>query len=213
MQRYRDYVFVKVCGITAPDDALAAAAAGADAVGLIFAESPRRVTIEAAAAVVAVLPRGVRAVGVFRAAPPTDVLRTVRAAGLGGVQLHDPESPVAVAEIRGSVPFVLVATAGGSLDSASAERWRADAVLVDAAVPGSGSAWEWSRFRAPSGPVRVVLAGGLGPDNVALGIAAVRPWGVDASSALEDSPGRKNHDAVRRFVAAAKSAAGTLSAC
>ena len=213
MQRYRDGVFVKVCGITVPDDALAAAAAGADAVGLIFAESPRRVTVEAAAAVVAALPRSVRAVGVFRAAPATDVIRTVRAAGLGGVQLHDPGSPDVVAEIRGSVPFALVAVAGGSPDCASAERWRADAVLVDAAVPGSGSAWEWSRFSAPCGPVRVVLAGGLGPDNVASGIAAVRPWGVDASSALEDSPGRKNHDAVRRFVAAAKSAAGTLSAC
>lgn len=206
-------MFVKVCGITVPDDARVAAAAGADAVGLIFAESPRRVTVEAAAAVVAALPRGVRAVGVFRAATTTEVLRTVRAAGLDGVQLHDPESTGAVAEIRGSVPFVLVAVAGGSPECTSAERWRADAVLVDAAVPGSGSAWEWSRFSPPSGPVRVVLAGGLGPDTVAAGIAAVRPWGVDASSALEDSPGRKSHDAVRRFVAAAKSAAGTLSAC
>lgn len=206
-------MFVKVCGITVPDDARAAAAAGADSVGLIFAESPRRVTVETAAAVVAALPRSVRAVGVFRGAPVTEVLRTVRAVGLAGVQLHDPESPGAVAEIRGSVPFVLVAVAGGSPDCASAERWRADAVLVDGVVPGSGSAWEWTRFRAPSGPVRVVLAGGLGPDNVASGIAAVRPWGVDASSALEDSPGRKNHEAVRRFVAAAKSAAGTLSAC
>jgi phosphoribosylanthranilate isomerase len=206
-------VFVKVCGITVLDDALAAAGAGADAIGLIFAESPRRVTVEVAAAVVSALPRGVRAIGVFRSTAATEVLRTVRAAGLGGVQLHDPESPDAVTEIRRSVPFVLVATAGGSQECASAERWRADAVLVDAAVPGSGSAWEWSRFRAPSGPVRVVLAGGLGPDNVALGIAAVRPWGVDASSALEDSPGRKNHAAVRRFVTAAKSAAGTLSPC
>lgn len=213
MQRYRDGVFVKVCGITVPGDALAVAGAGADAVGLIFAESPRRVTVEAATAVVAALPRSVRAVGVFRAAPATEVLRTVRAVGLGGVQLHEPGSPDVVAEIRRSVPFVLVAVAGGSPDCAPAERWRADAVLVDAAVPGSGSAWEWSRFRAPSGPVRVVLAGGLGPDNVAAGIAAVHPWGVDASSALEDSPGRKNHDAVRRFVAAAKSATGTLSAC
>lgn len=206
-------MFVKVCGITGPEDALVAADAGADAVGLIFAESPRRVSVEAAAEVVAALPLGVRAIGVFRSATTSEVLRVVRAAGLGGAQLHDPGSPDAVAEIRQSVPFVLVAVAGGSPDCASAERWRADAVLVDAAVPGSGSAWEWARFRTPSGPVRVVLAGGLGPDNVASGIAAVRPWGVDASSALEDSPGRKNHDAVRRFVVAAKSATGTLSSC
>lgn len=206
-------MFVKVCGITVPDDARAAAAAGADAIGLIFAESPRRVSVEAAAAVVAALPRGVRAVGVFRAAATREVLRTVRAAGLDGVQLHDPASPSAVSEIRRSVPFVLAATTGGSPECASAERWRADAVLIDAAVPGSGAAWDWSRFVGPHGPVRVVLAGGLGPDNVASGIAAVRPWGVDASSALEDSPGRKNHDAIRRFVAAAKGAAGTLTTC
>jgi phosphoribosylanthranilate isomerase len=206
-------VFIKVCGITLPDDALAAVDAGADAIGLIFAPSPRQVTIDAASAVVASLPRGVRAVGVFRGTSTEEVLRTVHDAGLGGVQLHDVVSPQTVAEIRRSLPFVLVAVDGNSPECSSAERWRADAVLVDAAVPGSGSAWEWARFVRPTGPVRVVLAGGLGPDNVAAGIAAVRPWGVDASSVLEDSPGRKNHDAVRRFVTAARAAAGTLTRC
>ena len=206
-------MFVKVCGITVPDDAKAAVDAGADAIGLIFAPSPRNVSLDAAAAVVAALPDAVRAIGVFRGATPRDVLRTVQAVGLAGVQLHDAGSPDDVAEIRRAVPFVLVAVAGGSADCASAERLRADAVLVDAAVPGSGAAWEWSRFRRPDGPVRIVLAGGLGPDNVAAGIAAVRPWGVDASSALEDAPGRKDHGAVRRFVAAARAAAGTLTPC
>lgn len=206
-------MFVKVCGVTSVDDARAAVDAGADAIGVIVAESPRRVSLSRASDIARALPRGVRCIGVFRDAPADDVVAAVRAAGLHGAQLHGSEDPEVVARIRSAVPFVIRAFAAGSGDVASAERWRADAVLVDASTPGSGSTWDWRVFDRPRGTVRIVLAGGLGPGNVAAGIRELRPWGVDASSALELEPGRKDHDAVRRFVAAARAAGDTLTAC
>ena len=192
---------------------MVAAGAGADAVGVIFADSPRRVHPGDVDAIVRRLPASVRCIGVFRDAPLDVVVRAVRVSGLTGVQLHGSEDPEYVSRVRESVPFVLTAFGADSPDVAFAERWRADAVLLDARSPGSGATWEWGRFVRPTGPVRIVLAGGLDADNVAAGVVAVRPWGVDASSALEVAPGRKDHDAVRRFVAAARVAGDTLTAC
>jgi len=206
-------VFVKVCGITSAKDAVAAVDAGVDAIGLVFADSPRRVPIETAAAIVGSISPFVRCVGVFQNAPPDDVLDVVHRAGLAGVQLHGTYGPDDIAVIRSTVPFVMWACAAESPDVAIAERWRADAVLIDAARPGSGTAWDWSRFGNPSGVVRVVLAGGLSADNVGAGIAALRPWGVDASSALEHEPGVKDHELMWRFVAAARAGGSTLTTC
>jgi phosphoribosylanthranilate isomerase len=202
-------VKVKVCGITNPDDARVAADAGADAIGLIFAESPRRVSVERAREVAAALPEGVLKVGVFVDADPGEVLRIAREVGLDYAQLHGDEPPEALAEIRdGGVGVMKALRVRNAEALAAVERYEADLFLLDAwsakARGGTGARFDWELAKSLRGRDNIVVSGGLGPENVREAIEYFEPYGVDASSSLEERPGKKNGERVRRFVGAAR---------
>ena len=193
-------MMVKICGITNRDDAQAAIDGGAAAIGFNFyPASPRYISPEAAAAIIAALPGNVWKVGVFVDETPEAVTRTARQTGLDIAQLHGRESPAqyppdmrvwkALRVRDGIVPQ--------SLDCP------AEAVLLDG--PASGVVFDWAR--APHGVPKLILAGGLDAGNVRQAIEQVRPWGVDACSRLEVSPGRKDHLKMTAFLKAALAAA------
>jgi phosphoribosylanthranilate isomerase len=198
---------VKVCGITGPEDALTAASAGADAIGLIFApESRRCVTTEGARAITAALPPFVTPVGVFVNEPRERITQIAETCGLGALQLHGEEPPEAC---RGwSLPVVKVFRVGADFDPEVLARYHGCAFLLDAALPGArggtGTTCDWDRAADAVAHGPVILSGGLGPENVGEAIARVGPYGVDASSGLERAPGVKDPDKVRAFVTHAK---------
>ncbi|MHB1598363.1 MAG: phosphoribosylanthranilate isomerase [Acidimicrobiales bacterium] len=199
-------MFVKICGITTEEDALLAVAMGADAVGFVFAPSPRQVAVGKVAEIVRRLPAEIVTVGVFRDALPARVVEVVLAAGLGAAQLHGSESPEECAEVAEHVPMVLKAVAAQDPGLAAASRYKVTAILVDAPSPGSGRVFDWRLAEHVPGVRRLVLAGGLTPGNVGEAIRRVRPWGVDVSSGVESSPGHKDPSKVRAFVQAARGA-------
>jgi phosphoribosylanthranilate isomerase len=204
---------VKICGLTRIEDALAAADAGADAVGFVFvAGTPRTVAVDCAAAIARALPPFVARVGVFADAPAALMEETAERAGLDWLQLHGDETPETCAAIRR--PWYKAHRVGAGFDPAGVRRWGGPAFLLDSGVAGlrggSGRGFDWSVARAAGAFGRVILAGGLTPDNVAEAIAAARPWAVDVSSGVEESPGIKDRDRVVRFVAAARAAAAAL---
>jgi phosphoribosylanthranilate isomerase len=199
-------VFVKVCGVTCEEDALIAVAMGADAVGFVFAPSPRQVFAAAVAQITARLPAQVVTVGVFRDETPERVVEIVHEAGLTGAQLHGHESPDDVALVAKDVRHVIKAFAATSAALGQASRYAADAILIDGPDPGSGRLFDWRLAEGVPRSRRVILAGGLSGDNVGDAIRRVRPWGVDASSGLEREPGRKDPRLVRAFVRAARDA-------
>jgi phosphoribosylanthranilate isomerase len=205
-------VFVKVCGITSPEDAVAAAEAGADAIGLVFwPRSPRVVTIEQARAIGDALPPFVMRVGVFVDAGRDEMARVADAARLDLLQLHGDEPPEALDDLpRRALKAVRV---GDGFAPADALRYegRAAGLLLDTKAPGApggtGRAFDWSLARGVREKARfLLLAGGLTPENVRAALEAVRPDGVDASSSLEETPGRKDHARVRAFVSAVRAA-------
>jgi phosphoribosylanthranilate isomerase len=201
-------MFVKVCGTTSEEDALLAVAMGADAVGFIFAPSPRQVAPRLVNDIVRRLPPEILTVGVFRDEVPDRVIEIVQKTGLRAAQLHGHESPEQTHRVKERVPVVFKAFAAGDLGVRQARAYRADAVLVDNPKPGSGHVFDWSLAEDVPGGLRLMLAGGLGPDNVADAIHTVRPWGVDACSGLEASPGKKDPRKLRAFIANAKEAGG-----
>lgn len=200
-------LFVKICGITSEEDALIAVAMGANAVGFVFAPSPRQMSPAAVAAITRRLHPEVMTVGVFRDALPERVVEIVQSAGLRGAQLHGDESIEDCALIASHVGFVVKAFSAGSSRLARAAEYRAHALLVDAPVPGSGKVFDWRLTEAAPQSRRLILAGGLTPDNVGAAIRRVRPWGVDVSSGVESSPGVKDPLKVKAFVQAARAAA------
>ncbi len=205
----RTMVKVKVCGITNIGDARVAAEAGADAIGLVFAESPRRVGIEEAREVAAALPGGVLKVGVFVDEEPGEVLRIAREVGLDFAQLHGDEGPEAVTEVRaGGVRVMRALRVRDAGTLAEMERYEADLFLLDAysekARGGTGEMFDWGLAKTLRGRDNIVVSGGLAPENVREAIGLFGPYGVDASSSLEDAPGKKNEERVRRFVLAAR---------
>ncbi len=193
-------VFVKICGTTSEEDALLAVAMGADAVGFIFAPSLRQVTPTVAADIAKRLPREVLTVGVFRDEAPARVVEIVNHAGLRAAQLHGHESAEAARWVRARVPFVIQAFPAGSPAVAGARDHGVDAVMIDAARPGSGQVFDWSLADGVPDGMRLVLAGGLTPDNVADAVRAVRPYAVDVCSGVETAPGRKSFPLMRRLV-------------
>jgi len=203
-------MIVKICGITRLDDARHAVDHGADALGFVFwPKSPRYIVPERAAEIIATLPAHVTAVGVFVNESVEGIRDVAARAGIGAVQLHGDETPDYAAAL--TWPVWRAVTWEG-VDEISAV-WPADTMwLLDAADPvrrgGTGITVNWPRAAAVARTHRVVLAGGLTPENVAEAIAVVRPYGVDVSSGVEDSPGVKNLDKVERFLAGARSAFG-----
>lgn len=198
-------MFVKICGITTEEDALLAIALGADAIGFVFAPSSRQIAPARAAEIVARLPTDVLTVGVFRDELPDRVIQIVTRTGLRAAQLHGTETPAMVARVKTDVPVVFKAVVAGTENAANALRYGADAVLIDAPTPGSGQVFDWSLAEDAPRELRVIMAGGLNPDNVADAIAKVRPFGVDVSSGVEREPGHKDPLKLRDFIAAARS--------
>lgn len=192
---------IKICGITALEDALEACDAGADALGFNFwPRSPRYIDPERAARIIERLPGNVFAVGVFVDEPAERIDEIAAAAGIEIAQLH---GGCGVPRLR----WWKALEAGPEL-ARQMEQFEAEAFLVDtppgALRGGTGRTFDWSLVRGLPG--RVVLAGGLGPDNVREAIAVARPWGVDACSRLESAPGRKDAARVREFVRAVREA-------
>ena len=200
-------MFIKICGITTEDDALLAVAMGADAVGFVFAPSPRQIAVKRAYDISRRLPPEILTVGVFRDEHPNRVIEMVHDAGLKAAQLHGHESPADVAAVSASVRFVVKAVVAGSTDARHADRFGTGLVLLDAPAPGSGKVFDWSLAGDVATGPRIILAGGLTPDNVADAITQARPWGVDVSSGVESEPGRKDPRLLRTFIATARSTA------
>jgi phosphoribosylanthranilate isomerase len=201
-------MFLKICGITRLSDALHAVEHGAGALGFVFwPQSPRYIAPERAAGIIASLPPDVDAVGVFVNEAVDGIRAIVATTGISAVQLHGDEPPDYAAAL--GWPVLKAITVGEAEGAAGA--WPAGTTfLMDAADPvrrgGTGMAVDWQQAAAAARGRRVVLAGGLTPDNVAAAIATVRPFGVDVSSGVEDAPGVKNQDKVARFLASARSA-------
>jgi phosphoribosylanthranilate isomerase len=200
---------VKICGITNAGDARAAVDAGADAVGLIFADSPRRVSLEEARRISIALPENIIRVGVFVDEEPAEIVRIFREVGLDLAQLHGDETPEAVSALRED--GVKVMKALRVRDAASLEAldgYGADLFLLDTYSErvrgGTGERFDWEVAKSARGRDNIVVSGGLGPENVSEAVEFFEPYGVDASSSLEDGPGKKNVERVRRFVLAAR---------
>jgi phosphoribosylanthranilate isomerase len=219
-------IWVKICGNTSLEDAWLAVEAGADAVGFIFAASPRHVTAEQVASITSRLPHAIEKIGVFVDSPLDQIEATVRNCGLTGVQLHADGGPELPSQLRNRLGpgLRILRVIHFGADAAQqaavlAQDTNIDAVLVDSrtatAVGGTGIAYDWdlaaqSIFRDMKAK-RFVAAGGLNPENVADAIATLKPWGVDVASGVEAAPGRKDPDKVRIFIAKARIATGAHS--
>lgn len=212
-------LWVKICANTSLEDAQLAADAGADALGFVFAPSPRRVTAEQAAAIVPHLPNEIEKIGVFVDASFGEIAATVEAAGLTGVQLHFNAAPELAARLReryGAKLRILSVVHFDAAASTLSVDPSVDGVLVDSrtvtAVGGTGKAFDWAAAsktlfsNEDARGLRLIAAGGLTPENVAEAIATLRPWGVDVVSGVEAAPGRKDAAKVRAFVANARTA-------
>ena len=206
--------FIKVCGITRVSDALHAVEKGATAVGFVlWPRSPRAITVDRAAEIIAELPSHVMTVGVFVNAPVDAIRSAADRAHLTAVQLHGDEPP-AYADALDWPVFRAVSVEEIDL---AADAWSADtALLVDNIDPvrrgGTGSAVDWTRAASIAKTRKVVLAGGLTPENVATAIRAVQPFGVDVSSGVEAAPGVKDLDKVAQFIANARFAFESVGA-
>jgi phosphoribosylanthranilate isomerase len=200
-------MFVKICGITSEEDALLAVAMGADAIGFVFAPSSRQVAAGLVRDIVRRLPPEVLTVGVFRDESPQRVVDIVNTIGLRAAQLHGHETVEQTRLVRGKVSFVIKGFPAGDPALDRADDFGADAILIDSHAPGSGEMFDWSLAEGAPVNRRVILAGGLTPENVAEAIDRVKPWGVDVSTGVEDGPGRKDAIKVREFVRNAKAAA------
>lgn len=190
-------MMVKICGITNREDALVAVDAGASAIGFNFyRESPRYISHTGAAMIGEKLPATVWKVGVFVNESPEVIAKTMIEAGLDVAQLHGTSAARGVRVWRAVPPDI-------ELKIPLPED--VEAFLIDTpsdqVFGGTGNTWNWTQ--APRLGQRVIIAGGLDADNVRLAIEQARPWGVDACSRIEKSPGLKDHDKMRRFIAAA----------
>jgi len=189
-------MMVKICGITNREDAFVAVDAGASAIGFNFyRESPRYISHTGAAMISEKIPASVWKVGVFVNESPETIAKIVLAVGLDVAQLHGTSTA------RG----VRIWRALSAVDDPDLLNEEVEAVLIDSpsdeVFGGTGKTWDWTQ--APHLERKIVIAGGLDGDNVRLAIEQAQPWGVDACSRIEKSPGLKDHDKMRRFIQAA----------
>jgi phosphoribosylanthranilate isomerase len=202
---------VKICGLTSVADALSAAEAGADMIGLMFyAGSPRHVTLAQAAEIARALPPAIVRVGVFVNPDEAFVGRAIAECGLGLLQFHGDESSDFCTQFGVMSMKALPMRDRASLDVLS--QYHTDAFLLDAYAPGerggTGRTFNWDlAIEAATLGKPIFLAGGLTPDNVAEAVRQVHPFAVDVSSGVESAPGRKDAAKMRAFVAAVKTVA------
>jgi phosphoribosylanthranilate isomerase len=197
-------MFVKVCGLSTPESVRAAVESGADAVGFVLTKSPREVSPGRARDLLAHVPEGIAAVGVFRHEAAPEAVATAREAGLEWIQLHGTRSQEDVKTVHDAgMRLIRAVTMVSAPDEF--EEWGEDLLLIDAAIPGSGEVWDYSSVRRLGLGTRPwLLAGGLTPSNVGTAAAEAGAWGVDVSSGVESSRGVKDLDLVRAFVRSAK---------
>lgn len=203
-------VRVKICGITRTEDALAAADAGADALGFMLHEaSPRRVTREQAGAIISTLPTFVSRVGVFVNPTETEVRAAIAECGIDTLQFHGEESPEFCRQFGLRVVKAFRVRDAESLKPLAnfpTEAWLLDS-FVAGQHGGTGAVFNWDlATQAVKQGGRVILAGGLTPENAADAVRRVRPYALDVSSGVESAPGKKDPTQVRAFIAAAKGA-------
>ncbi|MGW0331672.1 phosphoribosylanthranilate isomerase [Streptomyces sp. NPDC003011] len=198
-------LFVKICGLRTERDVDTAVEAGADAIGFVFSESPRRVDAATAARLCRRVPENVLTVGVFRAEPLHEVRSLAAESGIRAVQLHGPEDRAYYDDLVSGGWTLIRATAFGDPVPHCGELGE-DMLLLDAPVPGSGIAWDWAGKPSAAPGEKWLLAGGLSPDNVRDAVEATRPWGVDVSSGVEQSRGVKDPALITAFVKAARAA-------
>jgi phosphoribosylanthranilate isomerase len=220
-------MWIKICANTNLEDAQLAVDAGADAVGFVFAESPRQVNVVQVSSITRYLPDKIEKIGVFVDAGFEEIVRSVAEASLTGVQLHAAHDPHLAAKLRqhfGPTLHILrvvhyaqdLETQLRILRKDSA----IDGVLIDSrtaiAVGGTGTSYDWHAARGSfldaATQLRLVVAGGLRPENVAEAIRTLEPWGVDVASGVESAPGKKDPARVQAFIEAAKNAARKMMA-
>jgi len=210
----RSHPKVKVCGLGRYEDAAVALDHGAWALGFIFhPPSKRNVALDEVRDIVQRLPSSALTVGVFVNVPLADIVGTVRATGLRGVQLHGDESPAFVEEVRvatGVDCIIKALRVGSDFDPAVVDDFSSYTVLLDTyhdkLAGGTGESFDWSQARKVGERTPVLVAGGLHPGNVAEALAIARPDGVDVSGGLESAPGVKDHAQIRRFFEAVRGA-------
>ena len=234
-------MWIKICGTTSLRDAELAVEAGADALGFIFAPSPRQVTASAVRLITRRLPETIERYGIFVHPSFEQVVDTAEAAGLSGVQLHATEDRSLAGRLRGHFSAIEGRRRLGLLQvlhlpaaglaagpeqgveaqmAALAADHAVDALLVDSRTPwaegGTGLRFDWAAasgtFLRSAPHLRLIVAGGLAPENVAEAIATLRPWGVDVVSGVEAAPGRKDGGRMRAFVERARQASAALAA-
>ena len=220
--------WVKICGTTNLRDAQLSIAAGADALGFIFAPSPRAIDVDTARQIVRDVGGKVEFIGVFVNQTPCAVSEVAQQAALSGVQLHGDEPPESLAEFRaelGDRKIIKVLHAGellsngaGKLSEYLSVRTSFDAILLDSGSlrqrGGTGVPYDWGQVLPFAEEIRkampLIIAGGLKADNVARVIELFDPWGVDVVSGVESQPGEKDDTLVHQFVAAARQTPASL---
>ena len=204
-------VRIKICGIMNKEDALAAAHFGADALGFVFATSPRKVSAESAREIIKTLPPFVKTVGVFVDEDPERVSSIAARCGLDILQFHGSESVDYCNSFNRRVIKAVRMQSRDELKNLSNYVDVVDGLLLDTYVPnklgGTGITFDWELAVEARKYGRIILAGGLNPENVAAAIRLVKPYAVDASSGLERSPGVKDHEKMAQFIREATQAA------
>ena len=227
-------MWIKICANTSLEDAQLAAQLGADAVGFVFAPSSRRVTPAEVALITPHLPQGIERIGVFSNLEAEEIARTARVAHLDAVQLHGGFSLDLLQRLRPLLPedVKIIQTVSWAVDANNdnaAEVSRqlrdlavdglADRVLIDSrfgqSTGGTGVAFDWRAARAvlsqAGAGLKLMVAGGLCPENIVRAIEDLNPWGVDVASGVELSPGRKSPERLAAFIAAARKASRAAS--
>ncbi len=203
-------MFVKICGTTSEEDALLAVAMGAEALGFVFAPSPRQMRPQEVADIVKRLPPEILTIGVFKDDVPERIVHIVRSTGLKGAQIHGSFTADDSVAVRRAIFHTFVSFTAGDPRVEQAHEYEPYAVLLDGARPGSGQTFDWALADDVPPELRLIVAGGLTTDNVVDVIRTVRPWGVDVVSGVESSPGRKDPVKLRAFIAKAHAAGKEL---
>ncbi len=209
--------WIKICGTTSIEDALASVEAGTNALGFIFAPSRRRVSPQHAQAIAHRLPGNIERVGVFVNESAKAIRETVEQADLTAVQLHGEETPEFIAglfssQVGGPQIRVIKTILADDNFTANLDRFRQSNKLVDSFLidsgSGSGKTFDWHAAHAAIGDYdfRFIIAGGLNPENVGAAVTKFSPWGVDVVSGVEQSPGRKDPEKLKLFVNAVRKA-------
>ncbi|MFZ2154594.1 MAG: phosphoribosylanthranilate isomerase [Bradyrhizobium sp.] len=204
---------IKICGITNLDDAMAAVDFGSDALGFVFfRESPRAISPQNAASIIAKLPAFTTTVGVFVDSPQDEIQKIVNMTGIDAIQLHGDEPPESCRLQRRVIKGIRVKSLE-SLEPLKGYRDLVSAFLLDTFAPhmpgGTGQVFNWDIAIEAKNFGRIILAGGLTPENISEAIRKVRPYAVDVSSGVELAKGKKDHQKMRLFIERARSAVRT----